>query len=62
MKNVYLVIFVAVILLGVFFSYQKREIKILFVGDMFFDRYIRQVGESKGEDFIFYCISNFLKD
>lgn len=39
-----------------------REAKILFVGDMFFDRYIRQVGNSKGGDFIFSCISDFLKD
>lgn len=40
----------------------SEETKILFVGDMFFDRYIRQVGQRKGEDFIFSCIKNFLKD
>jgi len=34
----------------------------LFVGDMNFDRYIRKVGENKGEDYIFSCISNFLND
>lgn len=41
----------------------KSEAKILFVGDMMFDRYIRQVGEKKGEDFIFSCgnLSDFLQ-
>ncbi|MEK7669313.1 MAG: CapA family protein [Patescibacteria group bacterium] len=62
MKKVYFITFVFVILFGSFFLYEKREVKILFVGDMNFDRYIRQVGENKGEDFVFSCISNFLKD
>lgn len=35
---------------------------ILFVGDMFFDRYIRRVSESVGGDFIFSCIYPFLAD
>lgn len=35
----------------------ENEAKILFVGDMNFDRYIRQVGSNKGEDFIFSCQS-----
>jgi poly-gamma-glutamate synthesis protein (capsule biosynthesis protein) len=64
MKKVLLIVLVGIILFGALFSYQKREAKILFVGDMMFDRYIRQVGERKGEDFIFSCgnLSNFLKD
>lgn len=33
---------------------------ILFVGDMFFDRYIRTVIETVGEDFIFSCASPLL--
>ena len=31
----------------------KQSIKLLFIGDMMFDRYIRQVQEKKGGDFIF---------
>ena len=42
--------------------FETKETKILFVGDMFFDRYIRQVGNSKGGDFVFSCVSDFLKD
>lgn len=40
------------------------EAKILFVGDMFFDRYIRKVIDKNGGDFIFSCSQthNFLKD
>ena len=64
MKKVYLLIFVLIIVLVAFFAYEKRDIKILFVGDMMFDRYIRQVGERKGEDFVFSCgnLGEFLKD
>ncbi|OHB14361.1 MAG: hypothetical protein A2431_00730 [Candidatus Zambryskibacteria bacterium RIFOXYC1_FULL_39_10] len=62
MKKFYLIIFVLAILFVSFFLYEKREVKILFVGDMNFDRYIRKVGENKGEDYIFSCISNFLND
>lgn len=62
MKKIYLVVFILILLLAAFYSYEKREAKILFVGDMFFDRYIRQVSDKKGGDFIFSCIDNFLKD
>lgn len=62
MKKFYLIIFVFAILFVSFFLYEKKETRILFVGDMNFDRYIRQVGENKGEDYIFSCIDNFLKD
>ena len=62
MKKFYLIIFIFAILFVSFFLYEKREVKILFVGDMNFDRYIRKVGENKGEDYIFSCIDNFLKD
>jgi len=41
---------------------RAKEAKILFVGDMFFDRYIRQVSDAKGGDFVFSCIGDFLKD
>jgi gamma-polyglutamate biosynthesis protein CapA len=62
MKKVLLIVFVGIILFAAFFVYEKKEVKILFVGDMMFDRYIRQVGNSKGQDFVFSCINNFLKD
>jgi gamma-polyglutamate biosynthesis protein CapA len=42
--------------------FKTNETKILFVGDMMFDRYIRQVGDKKGGDFIFSCIGDFLKN
>lgn len=73
MKKVYSVVFVVIILIAVFYSYEKREAfhfakatrnkKILFVGDMMFDRYIRKVGYERGGDFIFSCanLSGFLK-
>jgi poly-gamma-glutamate synthesis protein (capsule biosynthesis protein) len=40
---------------------EKRSQKILFVGDMMFDRYIRKVGNEKGQDFIFSCIDELFK-
>jgi gamma-polyglutamate biosynthesis protein CapA len=40
----------------------NEEIKILFLGDMMFDRYIRQVGEKRGYDFIFQGVDEILKD
>lgn len=38
------------------------EIKLLFVGDIMLDRYIRQVAEKKGYDFIFGDTGALLKD
>lgn len=37
-------------------------VKLLFVGDMNFDRHIRKVILEKGEDFVFFCLGNILKD
>lgn len=37
------------------------EVKLLFIGDMMFDRYIRQVAERKGYDFIFGNTDDILK-
>ncbi|MEK7635187.1 MAG: CapA family protein [Patescibacteria group bacterium] len=65
MKKIFIAIFVSIIVIGgLVFIYQQenREAKILFVGDMMFDRYIRQVGYNKGEDFIFSCLGDFLKN
>jgi gamma-polyglutamate biosynthesis protein CapA len=61
-KKTCVVIFVLVILLIATIFYGGRETKILFVGDMMFDRYIRQVSYNKGGDYIFSCISDFLRD
>lgn len=38
------------------------EVKLLFVGDIMLDRYIRQVAEKKGYDFIFGDTDNILKN
>lgn len=50
-----------IILSSVFFFYNKRGEKIIFVGDMFFDRHIRRAMYANGEDFVFSCIGDFLK-
>lgn len=42
------------------FSIKPKEIRILFVGDIFLDRYIRKVMNTKGEDYVFSCINEFL--
>lgn len=57
-----LIVAVIFLIILVAFPYQNREAKVLFVGDMFFDRYIRLVGYNQGEDFTFSCINNFLQD
>jgi len=38
------------------------EAKILVVGDMMFDRYIRTVAETKGPDFLFSCVDPLLQE
>lgn len=53
---------IAALIILIFLSYKEtREEKIIFVGDMFFDRHIRQVMYVKGDDFVFSCINDFLK-
>ncbi len=45
------------------FRYESNApVKILFVGDMFFDRQIRKVIAERGADQILGCISDFLKE
>ncbi|HBM45983.1 MAG: PGA biosynthesis protein CapA [Parcubacteria group bacterium GW2011_GWF2_38_76] len=39
----------------------QKSTKILIVGDISFDRYIRRVSNDKGGDFIFSCIDDLLK-
>ena len=41
-------------------SFFGRNVRILFVGDMFFDRQIRTVMDQKGGDFVFSCIHDYL--
>lgn len=38
------------------------EVKLLFVGDIMLDRWIRQVAEKKGYDFVFEEVNDLLKD
>ena len=40
---------------------EKKDVKILFVGDMMFDRYIRQVTDTRGNDFVFKNVESLLK-
>jgi len=42
-------------------SKSENSIKILFVGDMIFDRYIRQVSDRRGYDFPFKKVESLLK-
>lgn len=44
------------------FFIKPPEAQILFVGDMLFDRYIRQVMDARGGDYIFSCIGEFLSN
>lgn len=46
---------------AVIFWEENKESKIIFVGDMFFDRQIRKIMYEKGGDHIFSCIQDFLK-
>ncbi|MFA5777248.1 MAG: CapA family protein [Parcubacteria group bacterium] len=39
-----------------------KEVSVLFVGDLMFDRYIREIAVKRGSDFIFEKISSFLKE
>lgn len=50
------IIFIAVVSTG------QKSAKLLFVGDMNFDRYMREVILEKGEDFVFSCLGNTLKE
>ena len=40
----------------------KKEMSILFLGDLMFDRSIRQFAQKKGNDFIFEKVADLLKD
>lgn len=40
----------------------KKESKILFVGDMNFDRHIRKVQSEKGDTFVFSCLKDLLEE
>lgn len=40
----------------------KKEASLLFVGDLMFDRTIRQIAKKKGNDYIFEKMTPFLKD
>lgn len=41
-------------------SFKTDAVKILFVGDMSFDRHIREVGDKHGSDFLFSCVDGLL--
>lgn len=62
MRKFFILIGVIAGLTLLYFISPKQESKIFFVGDMFFDRQIRKVMYAKGEDYIFSCIGDFLKE
>ncbi len=37
-----------------------KSVKIIFAGDLMFDRYIRQIAQKKGNDFIFQGLTDYL--
>jgi len=41
---------------------KEKTVKVLFVGDLMFDRTVRQVAEEKGNDFIFSCLKETLDE
>jgi poly-gamma-glutamate synthesis protein (capsule biosynthesis protein) len=41
---------------------ETPEARILFVGDMMFDRSVRKVGEAKGYEYLFSCIEPYLSN
>lgn len=47
---------------NVFPTEKKKLVKILFLGDLMFDRYIRQVAEKKGNEFIFEKVKKILSE
>src|SRR3989344_3915970 len=57
-----ILIIVGVLGIVVFIVGKQSQAKIFFVGDMSFDRYIRQVVTAQGGDFVFSCISNTLQE
>lgn len=42
------------------FFIKPPEARVLFVGDLFFDRYIRQVMDARGGEYVFSCIGDLL--
>jgi len=63
-KVVLLVLALCIIILFIMIvsPWSQGEARIMFVGDMFFDRYIRKVQNEKGGAFIFSCVGDFLKE
>ncbi|HEY9480905.1 MAG TPA: CapA family protein [Candidatus Paceibacterota bacterium] len=47
---------------GVGKKLRASHAKILFVGDIMFDRTIRTIAEKKGYDYMFSCVSGYFKD
>ena len=43
------------------YTYQPRPLRILFVGDMMFDRTIRKDIDEKGADYPFSCVRDFMR-
>lgn len=61
MKKLILII-LGILVIIILIFYKPNETRVLFVGDMNFDRYVREVIMEKGEDFVFSCIGDVLKE
>lgn len=61
-KIIVIVAGLGLLLVVVFFVLRSRPATIIFVGDMNFDRYIRQVSDKNGDDFVFSCVADFLQE
>lgn len=59
--NKKLLIFLTATLFLILVFPKQKEAKLLFVGDLNFDRYMREVINEKGGDFVFSCLGNTLK-
>lgn len=56
----YKIVFIIIFFLISFFGFKQKDTKIIFVGDLNFDRKARELVSEKGGDFIFSCIHEYL--
>src|SRR6185369_1050006 len=45
-----------------FLSLFEFKTRVLVLGDLFFDRYIRQTIDTRGGDYVFSCVDDVLRD
>lgn len=62
MKRFLIFVLTIGIIVSGFSLLRQKEATLLFVGDINLDRYVREVINEKGEDFVFSCIGDTLKN